>query len=263
MKHIATFLFVFSTCHIHAQEKPEDILSKMVANIKAHQSISYTINYSAKEINGATGTLNSMVHLQRDNADTIWGGMVWISEEVKNTNSIYSFYDKSKTYTVMPPIGKAYGDKPVKNRMGLSIQYNELVWADFLRPEIMERKYTKAKDITQLTDTTINGMPCYQLRLSPYYGSSQLVEVERLCINKTDYFPVLVKNTTIMSSGTRHIETFMGRYAFDKVSLEQFSPKQIPATYSLGTRDRETPKGIQVEPRIDKSQFPLPGNRRR
>jgi outer membrane lipoprotein-sorting protein len=263
MKHIATFLFIFSALNIYAQQTPKDILFKMVANIKAHQSISYTVNYSAKEANGTAGSLNSMIHLQRDKADTVWGGMVWISEDAKNANSIYSFYDKNKTYTVMPPIGKAYGDKPVKNHMGLSIQYNEVVWADFLHPEIMERKYTKAKDISQLTDTTINGIPCYQIQLSPYYGSSQLMEIERLCITKSDYFPVLIRNSTIMSSGTRHIEMLFSKYTFDKVSPEQFSPKQIPATYSLSTRDRETPKGVQVEPRIDKSQFPLPGNRRR
>lgn len=262
MKHIATLLLILCHCSLHAQQNPKEILSKMVANIKAHQSISYTINYNTKEANGTSGNLTSLVSLMRDKTDTIWGGLVWISEEVKS-GSIYSFYDKSKMYTVMPPIDKAYGDRPVKSRMGLSIQYNGLVWTDFLHPEAMERKYVNAKDIILQKDTTINGRPCFTIHLKPYYGASQLEETEILYTNKADHFPVLVRNTTIVNGGTQYTETAFTNYIFDQVSPEKFSSKQIPTGYSIGTRDREMPKGVQVEPRIDKSQFPLPGNRRR
>lgn len=264
MKRIATFLLVLSALNAQAQETAVSILSKMVANIKAHESITYIIEQSTKFETGNGGKLKSMVHLLRDKTDTIWGGKVWISEEAKNTHSIYSFYDMNKTYTIMTPINKAYGDRPVKNRMGLSIQHNGLVWADFLHPEVMERKYYKATDVKLMKDTVVNGKSCYQVSLSPYYGMSQVIETEILCITKSDHFPIYVKNVVVKKSGIMHTETLITLYSFDKVSANQFSVQdQVPSTYKIETRDREMPKGVQVEPRIDKSQFPIPGNRRR
>ncbi len=242
---------------LNAQEAPKDILAKMVATVKGHESISYTIQLKTKDVNGKTDNLSSMIHLLRDKTDTIWGGQVWMSEEAKNYTT-YSFYDKSKIYTVLSPISKAYADKPMKGRMGLSIQNNQLVWAEFLHPEAMERKYKNATDLTLHSDTMINGRSCYQLSLSPYYGETQYRETEILYINKADYFPVLIKNITPINGAEQYSEIAFTAYVFDKAGAEQFSAKQIPTNFKIETRDRALPKNVQPEIRF---RGKLPGMR--
>ncbi len=258
MKPLIFIICLLATSmQLHAQEAPKDILTKMVANVKAHQAISYTINLQTKDINGKTDNLSGIIHLQRDKADTIWGGLVWMSEEAKNYTT-YSFYDKSKTYTVLSPISKTYADKPMKGRMGLSIQNNQLVWAEFLHPEAMERKYKNATNLVSEKDTTINGKSCYQVKLSPYYGESQTNETEILYINKADYFPILIKNITPINGVEQYSEIAFSNYAFDKAGPDQFSAKQIPANYKIETRDRAIPKNLQPEIRF---RGKLPGMR--
>lgn len=252
-----TILFISTYCS--AQQSPEALLKQMAETFKQHQSLSYTADFAIKYADSKdTSYTQATVHMLRDARDTVWGGMVWIGEGAKFET--YAFYDLDKRYVVMNQIGKVWKERPRKNDMGLSIVYRYMIFQPFLQPQLVEQMYT-GYEASLLNETTVNGKPCHVVKLSKQQSGTNALTSRTYYLNKEDHFPLMITEETPVNGKYQYSIFTFTSYSFDKAGREQFSPKQIPISYKVDSRDRELPKGAQPQVR-PRGEWPLPGNRR-
>lgn len=240
------FLLLFLSCFCaHAQESANDILAKMAAAMKSHQSLSYNADLRIKYPDRQdTSYADGTVHMMRDERDTIWGGMVWAGEGKKYET--YAFYDLNRRYVVQNTIHRVVIDKARKGDLGLSMIYTSLLGVPFLQS--VNTRSNPIEKATLQPETIISGKSCYVVEVTTFTGNSS-VRNETWYINKADYFPLMIKKS---ETGGQSTVLSITSYQFDKIGPDKFSPSQVPASYRVDNREREVPKNIQA-----------PGNRRR
>jgi len=236
----------------------EDKGSQVRELFKKHKSVSYTAHYEKTNEAGNTSKTSGLVHLLREKADTVFGGMVWVSEGEKYDT--YSFYDLNKRYVVTKVIHKAWNEKMRGTDMGLSSIQNDIIYRPFFTTDdLTDIDYQTAK-VNTLSDTTIKGVSCYVLEIDVLYLDKAKNAVdpehtgkERLYVNRADDFPIMRRRWENDHGKTSSSKLEISNYQFDKIGKEQFSPSQIPSDYKMESRDREVPTNVQprVRPRED------------
>jgi hypothetical protein len=230
-----------------AAQNANEIMNKMLERMKEHKSISYTARYELSSNMNGKQNVSGLVHLYRNEQDEALGGLAWLSEGIKYET--YSFYDGKKRYIVLNPIRKAWMEKmPGTNAMGLSQLSDKLLDVPFLRSKFWETSFKEAT-LKKGNDTNINGKDCYAIQRETQYGGGQPANIETYCINKADHFPILITRLEHKGEKTEYSSLELSNYQFDKVGTEQFAMSQIPSGYTIESRDRELPKGVQPQVR--------------
>lgn len=238
-----------------AQETATEILNKMLETLRQQESFSYEAHYQLNAHTPGAQKVSGLVHLYRDDTEPVLGGMAWLSEGVKYET--YSFYNRQHRYVVLKAIRKVWKERmPAGGAMGLSSLADNLLEVPFLKLNQWKEQWNKLSWSRQ-ADTTISGTPCYTLT-----GSHADVR-ENWYISRSGFVPVLHTTTQQRDGQTQHTSLLLRNHQLGKTDMETFNPATaIPEGYTIESRDREVPKGVQPEVR-SRDQWPLPGNRGR
>jgi outer membrane lipoprotein-sorting protein len=258
MKRLLILIAVLLPSAINAQTAA-DLFTKMLTAMKAHQSLSYTADLRVVYAGAMdTSRTKALVHLLREQRDTLWGGMFWIGEDAKKET--YSFYNLSSTYTVMSQIRRAKKETPLKGNVGLSIVYRSVLLYPFLQPgQMSPDRFT----MSQSADATVSGKPCYVLKLEGKRLPDGQVSIQTFYLDKTDYFPLMILEQVPFSNNSYQYNILrLSNHEYDRASAAQFAAVQIPAGYTIDEREKKVPQIDPKEQVRPANQWPLPGSRR-
>lgn len=199
--------------------------------MQRHKSLSYEVKFESQFTGRDTGRTESIVHLYRDERDSIMGGMIWLSDGIKYDR--YTFYDLDQRYTVMKKDRQVLKEKiSTEKKMRLNTYTNDLYAFPFLHTQYWIKKFGK-DEIQKLADTSINGVNCFAIQRTYKYPNKHRYFTEIYFINKIDYFPIARVRHQHFGKNVEWSKLDISNYQFDKVSTEQFSAKQIPSNYTI------------------------------
>ena len=220
MRAILFLTVLFISTYCSAQQSPETLLKQMAKTFKQHQSLSYSADFRIKYADSKDTSHTEATVHLLRDASDTVWGGMVWIGEGAKFET-YAFYDLDKRYVVMNAIGY---------------------------------------EASLLNETTVNGKPCYVVKLSRQQAGTTALTSRTYYLNKEDHFPLMITEETPVNGKYQYSIFTFTSYSFDKVGREQFSPKQIPISYKVDSRDRELPKGAQPQVR-PRREWPLPGNR--
>ncbi len=247
MRLLTIALLIFLSSYVKAQESVKDIFVKATETMRSHKSLSYTVTLRMKYAQtNDTVTHSSIVHMLRNERDTMMGGMVWQSNGI-NDPQHYSFYDLDMRYIVMHPQRKAWKEKMEYSNMGLRSPSQHLLFETFLHPDKL-LKYPFEK-MEVLKDTVIDRQACYTVKTRQATEIDNIGPIDQTWyFSKKDMFPLLKVTVVKIDGNDQYDELRYVSHEYDKITEEQFSPKQIPADYLVASR----PPNVVIDTRDKK-----------
>jgi len=157
-----------------------NILKKAVQKINQYQSISYSqIDRQKNPFSGDWITLNVKTSVSSAIGNT--KSELYYVQESRGYNYIYNGSTRidldlnNKTYELK----EEPGDEPYKT---------PYYWAQFIQTKLT----TSPEKIRLMPDTNINHTPCFHIKIVMTDSASSR-EIHDLCLNKTNYLPVYIK----------------------------------------------------------------------
>jgi thiol-disulfide isomerase/thioredoxin len=197
-------------------EKKVNFISKVVNEMKSHNSVSYKATekyYYENEPDTITTPFD--IRIVRDKDDSAKNGYIWVDNHYRPYKMIY---DKGDFYFAIPP----------KKTTVLYAGFNEdfispIDWIDiFLKPDILTGLVNDPETNAKLTDTVYRGEDCVKISLSSTGAAKKITYF----ISKKRFTPLCAKLETINNGKSYINQLLFSDYKFDELSLSKLHAKQ-------------------------------------
>ena len=202
-------VFLISGC----SEKKESFISKVVNEMKSHNSVSYkTTEKYYYENERDTITTPFDVWIVRDEDDSARNGYIWVDNNYRPYNMIY---DRGDFYLAIPP----------KKTTVLYTDFNEdfispIDWIDvFLKPDSFAGLINNPQTDAEFSDTVCQGENCVKISLNSHDGNDNAVTNVTYLISKSSFTPVYAKMVSEKDGRIYVNQLFFSDFKFNNADL--------------------------------------------
>lgn len=224
---LLTFIIML-TQQATAQDAGGKILSDVALNFTKTEGISYTIalNFKGADRDDTVRFIYSY-NILRENSDDFFGGYVTVANHF-NTDR-FELYDLHNKYTVDKYNRRILMSKDVKHGVFSDVK-DELVFREFLHPDLLSTYTGKGYAMEQRADTMINGEACYNILIE----KKDIVANKWIAvwyIQKSDLMPIYRKLWRSTGHGYQYQDYFISDYKLGQVSKSDFDIKRYSKKY--------------------------------
>ena len=209
-------VFLFSSC---TQEK-KDIAAEVVLKLKSYESLHFQLSETYYYSNGADTTVTPYeVWVVRDEADSLRNAYVWVDNNYRPYNMIYSGGDfflaipPKQTTVVYPNYTESF--------------ISDVDWIDvFLKPEILQNQMNDSLNIVSVSDTVFDGVMCDKIVILFPENTKNERRIFTYVLSSEQRVPVWAEMQIETADYTYFDELYFSDFEFNSVAVEQLKERE-------------------------------------